>query len=521
MMLRRFARLSSRRVRFVASRSIQLVPRQHRQVSTSSESKHNVNINDDDDDDDDDDDEGNNKDKDKDEDNNGLPPGMARLVGDNNKDKDKDKDKDNNGLPPGMARLVAILTGSQFMNNLGFGCVIPVLPLFAADMGLGASGVGMILSTSALARVALNIPMGRAADKIGRKPLMVGGQVLTAAASIATGLCASLPALLACRLMLGCGSSAALAGSGAYMADLTTRVPTQRAKIIGFQSTIINIAYAVGPAVGGFLCDLYGPRLMFFIVGGAAMSCSAGFYMLPETFQGTKKNERDKRDEMDKKRDELDERDELDVVDKRPREDTAWQVYQPLLRDPNQQGVMMMNFAVFCSYSALMTVFPLHASEVLGEQGTAGMIGGLFASGAIVGFVGAPLGGYLADKIGRKNTIVPAGFLISLGALMTTMTTPEMGATVTTMLPAIVVWGIGNSMVNPGLSAYAADIAKDVKTRSQSLSLARMAADTAFLTAPISLGMLAQYSSCSTALFTTAGVIAAANVVFALRTTEK
>ena len=484
MMLRRFARLYPKN----PCRSIQLVPRQHRQVSTSSESKHNVNINDDDDDDDDDD------------------------------------DKDNNGLPPGMTRLVAILTGSQFMNNLGFGCVIPVLPLFAADMGLGASGVGMILSTSALARVALNIPMGRAADKIGRKPLMVGGQVLTAAASIATGLCASLPALLACRLMLGCGSSAALAGSGAYMADLTTRVPTQRAKIIGFQSTIINIAYAVGPAVGGFLCDLYGCRLMFFIVGGAAMSCSAGFYMLPETFQGTTKNERDKRDERDKKWDEVGEVGEVgevDVVDKRMREDTAWQVYQPLLRDPNQQGVMMMNFAVFCSYSALMTVFPLHAAEVLGEQGTAGMIGGLFASGAIVGFVGAPLGGYLADKIGRKNTIVPAGFLISLGALMTTTTTPDTGATVTTMLPAIVVWGIGNSMVNPGLSAYAADIAKDIKTRSQSLSLARMAADTAFLTAPISLGMLAQYSSCSTALFTTAGVIAAANAVFALRTTEK
>lgn len=60
-----------------------------------------------------------------------------------------------------------------------------------------------------------------------------------------------------------------------------------RARIIGFQSTVINLAYAVGPAVGGYLCDLYGARLMFFIVGGAAAISSAGFCMLGETFQSS------------------------------------------------------------------------------------------------------------------------------------------------------------------------------------------------------------------------------------------
>lgn len=306
-----------------------------------------------------------------------------------------------------LTKTVAILTGSQFINNLGFGCVIPVLPLFAADMGLGASGVGLILSTSALSRVLLNIPMGRMADKIGRIPLMVGGQTLTAAASIGTGLAGSLPALVACRLLLGAGSSSALAGSGAYMADITSRVPKQRAKILGFQSTIINIAYAVGPAVGGYLCDLYGARLMFFIVGGAAVTCSAGFYMLPETRKSSSSISFTGKEEL-----------EGMLESKETAKDTAWDVYRPLIQCPNQQGVMMMNFAVFCSYSSLMTVFPLHAADVLGDSGTATIIGSLFATGAVVGFIGAPLGGYLADKIGRKNTVVPAGLLISIGKMM-------------------------------------------------------------------------------------------------------
>lgn len=57
---------------------------------------------------------------------------------------------DENGIPASTYKAVAVLTGSQFISNCGFGCVIPVLPLFAAEMGLGASGVGLILSTTAV-----------------------------------------------------------------------------------------------------------------------------------------------------------------------------------------------------------------------------------------------------------------------------------------------------------------------------------------------------------------------------------
>ena len=44
------------------------------------------------------------------------------------------------------------------------------------------------------------------------------------------------------------------------------------------------------------------------------------------------------------------------------------------------------------------TVFPLHAVAILGDDGTASMVGAIFAASAVVGFGGAPLGGYLADR---------------------------------------------------------------------------------------------------------------------------
>ena len=64
------------------------------------------------------------------------------------------------------------------------------------------------------------------------------------------------------------------------MADITARLPGDRAKILGLQSTVINMAYAAGPAIGGVCCDLYGVRTCFYIVGGAAILTSVGYSLL-------------------------------------------------------------------------------------------------------------------------------------------------------------------------------------------------------------------------------------------------
>ncbi len=133
----------------------------------------------------------------------------------------------------------------------------------------------------------------------------------------------------------------------------------------------------------------------------------------------------------------------------------------------------------------------------------------------MVGFAGIPLGGYLADRYGRKATIVPSALLICAGAALTA------GATsLESLTGAVLVWGLGNSMVGPGVTAFAADIAHDKRTRSQALSLSNTAMDLSLLICPLSLGPLAQLTDCPTALVATTGLVAGANLLFALRTTE-
>ena len=85
-----------------------------------------------------------------------------------------------------------------------------------------------------------------------------------------------------------------------------------------------------------------------------------------------------------------------------------------------------------------MAIFPIHVAEILGPTGTTADVGMLFAAAALVGFAGAPVGGYLADKFGRKSTIVPAAALIAASATLVAMPSLD---TYDTLLPAVMLWG--------------------------------------------------------------------------------
>ena len=139
----------------------------------------------------------------------------------------------------------------------------------------------------------------------------------------------------------------------------------------------------------------------------------------------------------------------------------------------------------------------------------------VFGGLALMGFIGAPVGGWLADRIGRKNVVVPGAFVIATGATVSAFVD-----SFETMLPAVLLWGLGNALITPGMSAYAADLATDEGSRGQTLSLARQAGDAAFLVAPVGLGTLAETTDCTTAMCATAVIVLSANLSFALRTRE-
>jgi len=157
----------------------------------------------------------------------------------------------------------------------------------------------------------------------------------------------------------------------------------------------------------------------------------------------------------------------------------------------------------------MLTVLPLHAAEIWGA--TAGQIGALFSGVSALGFIATPLGGWAADKFGRKAIVVPSALCIACGAGAMAMVDSY-----APFLAAVILWGTGNSLLTPGLTAFTVDLAPESQKGSV-LSLTRQAGDLAFLVGPIGLGMLAEATSISHSLALTSAVVFGTNVFFALK----
>ena len=84
---------------------------------------------------------------------------------------------------PKLRRELLLLCGSQFIVNSGFGIIIPTLPALSGELGLGATGVGVVLAVPSAVRAALALPMGRVVDARGRVPLMTLGASASASAT--------------------------------------------------------------------------------------------------------------------------------------------------------------------------------------------------------------------------------------------------------------------------------------------------------------------------------------------------
>jgi len=171
----------------------------------------------------------------------------------------------------------------------------------------------------------------------------------------------------------------------------------------------------------------------------------------------------------------------------------------------------MTSCVVLC-YSVQIAVVPLHAAAVWGA--TPGQLGLMFSVASGAGLLGAPLGGYFADRFGRKAAIGAPAVLAaaSLAALPFATTASAFTGTLISLSLAL-------SLLNPGLTALAADIAPP-NQRAAALSLSRQASDVMFTAAPLGLGALAAAQSCEVALATTSLLFVAGWTYFMMRATD-
>lgn len=182
-------------------------------------------------------------------------------------------------------KAVVFILITVFLDMVGFGIVIPVLPGLIGQVGqvsLGEAAVigGWMAAAYSAAQFLSGPLMGNLSDRFGRRPLLllaIGGLGLD---FLLHALAPNLAWLFVGRLLAGlCGASWVIAN--AFIADVTPA--EDRGRAFGWMGAAFGLGFVVGPAIGGLLGEL-GPRVPFY-VAAAVSGCNLvfGWFVLPET----------------------------------------------------------------------------------------------------------------------------------------------------------------------------------------------------------------------------------------------
>lgn len=182
-----------------------------------------------------------------------------------------------------LPRGFGIIWSTVAIDLVGFGIVVPILPLYAERFGVSATVVGALFASFSLAQLVAAPVLGRLSDRVGRKPVLLVSLFGTALGSLLTGLAGNVWVLFAGRILDG-ASGASVSVAQASVADLAPAL--QRPRLMGLLGAAFGVGFVAGPAIGA-LAGLGGPHLPFFVAAAIAFANGVvAVRRLPETHPG-------------------------------------------------------------------------------------------------------------------------------------------------------------------------------------------------------------------------------------------
>src|SRR5678815_2331257 len=177
--------------------------------------------------------------------------------------------------------LIVIFT-TVFIDLVGFGIVIPVLPFYAEGTAFNATPftVGLLFASYSIMQLIFSPILGRLSDKHGRRPVLFLSIIGTGIGFLIIGFASTLWMLFAGRLLDGL-TGGNISTAQAYIADITAK--EDRAKGMGLVGAAFGLGFIFGPAIGGIL-SRWGINVPFLFAAGLCFANAVLLYFtLPET----------------------------------------------------------------------------------------------------------------------------------------------------------------------------------------------------------------------------------------------
>lgn len=292
---------------------------------------------------------------------------------------------------------MAVLFAVVFINLVGFGLVVPLLPFFAQSLNAEAWQITLMFSAYSLGQFFAEPFWGRLSDRIGRKPVLMMTVGANAIGYLALAFVPDIWLAIAVRLFTGLGAGNISTVQG-YVADVTP--PEQRAGRMGLIGAAFGLGFIVGPGLGGLLTQPQlghiGYQLPIFTAAGLAALAALGVLVFLRESRA-----------------------KADPAAPRPRFLSG---LHDARANPVVSRVLMVSLVYMAGFSAMESVFGLWAEDRYSwgarEVGLSFMI---------VGIISTLNQGFLAGRLARKfgeARVLATGMLLFGASLIAQVAAP-------------------------------------------------------------------------------------------------
>lgn len=323
-----------------------------------------------------------------------------------------------------------------FIDLLGFGLLIPVLPSFGVNvLKIDETLIGIAISIYSLTQFLFNPILGKISDRKGRKPIILFCLLLNASGYLIFAYTENYLVLLISRVIAGIGGSS-ISVAQAYIADITTS--ENRSKGMGLIGSAFGLGFVFGPLMGGILAE-YGYEIVGFVSAGFSLvALVLTSFMLPESL---KLNSNKAETELQNSRIKF----------------FNFQSFKYVLKKPDLGLLIGLFFILTFSFANIYGTFALLGIQVYGF--TDKLNGYMFG---ITGIVSALVQGVFIGKISkilnRKKIIIIGSLLVSLNLALIPYAVNFLGLAI-----VVVFLSIGTGILQPTVLSLISEVTSDTE----------------------------------------------------------
>jgi MFS family permease len=378
-------------------------------------------------------------------------------------------------------KIFGALFLSIFTAVTGVGIVVPLLPVYAHDLGASGLYIGLIFGAFSLSRTFFLPYFGRLSDKKGRKPLIVSGLLAYTVVSAAFLFSQSVDTLITIRFLQGIASAMIMPVSQAYVGDITPK--GREGLIMGIFNMSMFFGLSFGPLIGGFIKDSFSLNTAFVCMGVLSfMAFLTSLIFLPPTCT------------------------ERAVSSARTL--IAW---KHLIKDRVLTGLFIFRFVYTAAIGIIWSFLPVLANLEFSLSGFS--TGILVTLGvAIGGILHTPMG-FVADKFNKRALVVTGGIIITFS-----MFCYAIAESYNHLLFSSILFGVGGGFSMPALMALAVYKGKETGAMGSVMALITTAHSLGMLTGSMAAGLIMDFSSLREAFYYGSVIMAAGMILFVFLT---